>query len=228
MSNETVTTVKDVAGVIPVVGGVLSAVAGVAGSLGLKGKTSHLSWGEADNLAQPFSEQTTNALQTKFSLNDETTKRLWLSYQTRMTAFITSDEQGSTWWTDETRKSYWQWFTYDIEQATQRESLRHCFWLQAHWIYENVDGTKIDTEGADKMTYVANRVLLPALQDAALISNTNEVVVTKEGKLPATQTTTSTTGLQLNTANLGDTKTLLIVGGVLLVIAIIYKTSKGG
>lgn len=226
MPNQTLETVKDTVGLIPVVGSVLSSVAAVAGQLGIKGKTTHLSWGEADALAEPFSSSMTNALQSKFSLDDETTKRVWTNFQTRMTAFISSDVQGSTWWTDETRRSYWQWFTYDIEQSTQRESLRHCFWLQAHWIYENVDGTKIDSEGADKMTYVAGKVLLPALQDSGLITTVDEVVLTKDGKLPNAQN--PSTGLQVNTAGIADSKSLLMIGGVVLVIAIIYYTTKGG
>jgi hypothetical protein len=229
MSN--VSAAQTAAGFIPVVGGILSNVIGVAGQLGLKTKTTHLSWQDADNLARPFANNLTASVENNFAGDDESRKLLWQAYQARMTGFISGDEEGSTWWTADTRNLYWNAFTYELPRDTQHNSLWYCFWLSAHWVFENVDGQHIETEGKDKLNYIISQVLVPAFSDSGVIISASDVAVDTTGKTtgsnpPPTAKTT------VNQASLfgGIPSSYLAIGAiVLLIAAAVYhqRTGKG-
>jgi hypothetical protein len=225
--NQSIESAKSVAGMIPVVGSIAVMVGNIAASLGIKGKTTHLTWAEADALARPYADNVIAALQNSFSLNDdESLKKLWITYQARMSGFIMGDSQGSTWWDDTTRVLYWNAFTYELPRSTQRESLWYCLWLSSHWIYENIDGIHIDSEGADKLKYVAEKVLIPALTDAGFAPTAKEA----ETVAVIAGTPKAVAGVSpVNTASLfGSNQTILIIAGVVLLVGIAVSHQKGG
>lgn len=226
-NNASINTAKNAANLIPGIGNTISSIIGFASNLGLKSKTSHLGWNEADTLAEPFSEQMVSSLESTCISTDDDRIKLWTAYQKNMLKFISSDEQGSNWWDDNTRNLYYKFFAYDLEQSTPRETLRHCFWLQAHWIFENIDGTKLDSEGSDKMQYVGNKVLIPSLLETGLISQSNDVILNK-GSVSVDNTKISNAGLKLNVASLTSNNGVMIIGAIILFLLVLYVSQGRG
>lgn len=211
--------------VIPVVGTALGALTAqlLFNVIGIKSKTQHLSWDEAESKATPYAVSVAQALQAQLSAAQ--LAQLALVFPNSYRSFVGN----SDWWDSTTRRNYYDDYQSNIvTQPTDYDRVRQTVWEAAHWILENVDKANIH-EAPDKLLFFYAQTLTPALVSLGLTDFVTQTVTT--GGQPVVNTPAATpakkTGLQLNVAGFSLWELLLIGGAALGVVWGLAHAKRG-